>query len=135
MASADREVVTILMIEHIKAVENIDAILAVEGIDSIMVGALDLSGSMGLLGQTEDGRVEAAIQTVLAAAKRAGMPCGIITVAPEQANARITQGFTNVILGIDVLYLLGGATAALAQVERDPAARRKAQQPEMTPAA
>lgn len=118
MKSADEEVTTIAMIEHVKAVENIDEILAVDGIDSIMVGALDLSGSMGLLGQTSDPKVEEAIQTVLAASKKANKPCGIITVAPEQANERIKQGFTNIILGIDVLYLVGGIKDALSKVQR-----------------
>lgn len=120
LKTANDEVMTILMIEHLQAVENIDEILKVQGLDSIMVGALDLSGSMGLLGQTGHADVEGAIQKVLAASKRAHMPCGIITVSPEQANQRIQQGFTNIILGIDVLYLLGGAKAALSQVQRAP---------------
>ncbi|UCH24838.1 MAG: hypothetical protein JSV66_12915 [Trueperaceae bacterium] len=118
MESANDEVMTILMIEHITAVENIDEILQVQGVDSVMVGALDLSGSMGMLGQTADPAVEGAIQKVLAASKRAGVPCGIITVAPEQANERIAQGFTNLIIGIDVLYLHGAITQALGQIER-----------------
>ena len=118
MKSANEEVMTTLMIEHVKAVENIDEILKVEGVDSIMVGALDLSGSMGILGQTADPRVESAIQKVLAASKRANVPCGIITVAPEQANERIKQGFTQVIIGIDVLYLVGGVSGALKQIVR-----------------
>ncbi len=120
LSTADEEVMTILMIEHIKAVENIDEILQVKGIDSIMIGALDLSGSMGILGQTSHPDVENAIQKVLAASKKAGISCGIITVAPEQANQRIEQGFTNIILGIDVLYLHSSIQAALNQVQREP---------------
>ncbi|MDH5637319.1 MAG: aldolase/citrate lyase family protein [Nitrospinota bacterium] len=119
MKTANDEVLTILMIEHIKAVENIDEILAVKGVDSIMVGALDLSGSMGMLGQTTDPKVEAEIQKVLAACKKVNMPAGIITTSPDQANERIKQGFTNIILGIDVLYMLGGASEALGKVDRD----------------
>jgi len=122
LKTADEEVTTILMIEHIKAVENIDEILSVKGVDSIMIGALDLSGSMGLLGQTSHPRVEEAVQTVLAASKKAGVPCGIIAVGPEAANDRIRQGFTNIILGIDILYLVAGASGALSQVVRDPTA-------------
>jgi 2-keto-3-deoxy-L-rhamnonate aldolase RhmA len=118
LETANDEVMTILMIEHIFAVENIEEILAVPGVDSVMIGALDLSGSMGLLGQTNDPKVEGAIQAVLAASKKAGIPCGIITVSPEQANERIAQGFTNVIVGIDVLYLHGAATQALNQIVR-----------------
>jgi 2-keto-3-deoxy-L-rhamnonate aldolase RhmA len=118
METANEEVTTILMIEHIEAVQNIDEILSVKGVDSVMVGALDLSGSMGKLGQTEDPAVEEAIQTVLAACKRNGTPCGIITVAPEQAIERIQQGFTNIIIGIDVLFLMGGAKSALEEVRQ-----------------
>jgi 2-keto-3-deoxy-L-rhamnonate aldolase RhmA len=118
LQTANDEVTTILMIEHIKAVENIEQIIAVKGVDSVMVGALDLSGSMGMLGQTSDPKVEGAVQKVLAACKKAGMPCGIITVSPDQTNERIRQGFTNLIIGIDVLFLHGAATQALGQVVR-----------------
>ena len=118
MKRANDEVMVTLMIEHVKAVENIEAILKVKGVDSVMIGALDLSGSMGILGQTADPRVEAAIQKVLEASKQANIPCGIITVAPEQANERIKQGFTHIIIGIDVLYLVGGVSGALKQIVR-----------------
>jgi 2-keto-3-deoxy-L-rhamnonate aldolase RhmA len=116
METANNEVMTIPMIEHIQAVENIDEILKVKGVDSVMVGALDLSGSMGMLGQTGDPKVEGAIQKVLASCKKAKVPCGIITVAPEQANERIKQGFTNIIMGIDVLFLHSAARGAMAQI-------------------
>jgi 2-keto-3-deoxy-L-rhamnonate aldolase RhmA len=116
METANNEVMTIPMIEHIQAVENIDEILKVKGLDSVMVGALDLSGSMGMLGQTGDPKVEGAVQKVLASCKKAKVPCGIITVAPEQANERIKQGFTNIIIGIDVLLLHSAARGAMAQI-------------------
>jgi 2-keto-3-deoxy-L-rhamnonate aldolase RhmA len=116
MQTANDEVMTIIMIEHIDAVNNIDDILSVKGVDSIMIGALDLSGSMGILGQTGDERVENAIQKTLAACKRVQKPCGIIAGSPEAANKRIKEGFQNIILGLDVLYLIGGAQSALSQV-------------------
>jgi 2-keto-3-deoxy-L-rhamnonate aldolase RhmA len=116
METANNEVMMIPMIEHIQAVENIDEILKVKGVDSVMVGTLDLSGSMGMLGQTGDPKVEGAVQKVLASCKKAKVPCGIITVAPEQANERIKQGFTNIIMGIDVLFLHSAARGAMAQI-------------------
>lgn len=118
LETANTEVTTIVMIEHIDAVNNIEEIIAVPGVDSVMVGALDLSGSMGMLGNTGSPEVEGAVQKVLAACKAKGMPCGIITVAPEQANERIAQGFTNVIVGIDVLLFHGAARATLDQITR-----------------
>jgi len=116
LQTANDEVMTILMIEHIDAVNNIEEIIRVKGVDTVMIGALDLSGSMGILGQTGDERVENAIQKVLAACKVVNMPCGIIAGSPEVANKRIKEGFQNIILGLDVLYLIGGAQGALSQV-------------------
>jgi len=116
METANDEVMLIPMIEHIQAVENIDEILKVKGVDSVMVGGLDLSGSMGILGQTGHPKVEGAIQKVLASCKKAKVPCGIITVAPEQASERIKHGFTNIIMGIDVLFLHSAALGAMAQI-------------------
>lgn len=46
------DILLIAQIEHIEAIRNIDAILEVEGIDGAFVGPYDLSGSMGLTGQT-----------------------------------------------------------------------------------
>ncbi len=122
LETANDEVQTLLMIEHAQAVEKIDEILAVKGVDSVMIGALDLSGSMGLLGQAGHPSVEAAVQRVLAACKKAAVPCGIVTTDPDTANRRIREGFTNLILGIDVLTLLGGASSALGKIVRDGAA-------------
>lgn len=118
MASANDEVMVIAMIEHIEAVENIDDILSVNGIDSVMVGALDLSGSMGMLGQTGHPDVEAAVQKVLARSKAAGVPCGIITTDPAQTNERIEQGFTNLIVGLDVVFLISSISGVLSQINR-----------------
>ena len=118
LQSANDEVQTLVMIEHIRAVENIEEILAVKGVDSVMVGALDLSGSMGLLGQTAHASVEGAVQKVLAACRKAHVPCGIIAGDPDVANRRIREGFTNIILAIDILTLLGGAKEALGRIQR-----------------
>lgn len=119
---ANDEVMVIPMLEHIHGVENIDDIVKVKGIDAIMVGALDLSGSMGLLGQTSHPDVEAAVQKVLSACKRAGIPCGAVAMAPEQADERIEQGFTLITLGMDVVYLRSAAKDAVDRVHRPAAA-------------
>jgi 2-keto-3-deoxy-L-rhamnonate aldolase RhmA len=117
-ASANTDILTLLMIEHIDGVRNIAEILAVPGVDTVMIGALDLSGSMGLLGQTEHPSVEEAIQKVLAACKAAGKPCGIVALDQDHANRRIAEGFTNIIVAIDVLMLIGASKATLGSIVR-----------------
>ncbi len=117
MAEANEEVMTILMIEHIDAVNNIEEILSVKGVDCLMIGGLDLSGSMGILGQMDDPRIEEAIQKVLQASKKADIPCGIVAFDPTQAKERVSQGFLNIAAGMDVLFLSSAAGGLLTQLK------------------
>ena len=115
---ANNEIMAILLIEHIEAVNHIDEILTVPGVDLIFVGPSDLSGSMGLLGQVTHTRVEEAIQKVLAAAKKAKMPVGIVTASADDANRRIQQGFQFILVGNDMGFLTSAAKGMLGQIKR-----------------
>jgi len=115
---ANNEIMAILLIEHIEAVNRIDEILTVPGIDLIFVGPGDLSASMGLLGQGTHTRVEEAIQKVLAATKKANVPAGIMAVTPDDANRRIQQGFQFILVGMDMGFLTSGAKGILGQIKR-----------------
>lgn len=75
--AANEEVIVIVQIEHIDAVNNLDEILAVPGLTSIVVGPNDLSGSMGHLGEPEHPDVLSAIDTVIAKARRSDVFVGI----------------------------------------------------------
>ena len=116
LARANDEIVVMPQIEHVQAVENVERILAVEGVDAVFVGPLDLSGSMGLLGQTDHPRMVAAIDTVLAACQRAGKPAGLYIGYPdlEQVRRRLAQGFTFLALSLDILMLARGCAELVA---------------------
>src|SRR6516225_3367504 len=58
-AHANEELLIVLQCEHIKAVEDADAIFSVPGIDAIFVGPHDLAASM----RTQDGKLPAAEAT------------------------------------------------------------------------
>jgi 2-keto-3-deoxy-L-rhamnonate aldolase RhmA len=83
-----------------------------------MIGPYDLSGSMGMLGQVTHPDVEEAIDRVLAAAKRAKIPAGILALTPEGINTRLQQGFQFLIVGTDTGFLAGGAKNILGQIKR-----------------
>ena len=76
-AAANRTVLPIVQIEHTEAVQHIDAILAVPGLASIVLGPNDLSGSLGHMGDPAHPDVQRAIDTVIARARRAGVPVGV----------------------------------------------------------
>jgi 4-hydroxy-2-oxoheptanedioate aldolase len=118
LKAANREIMAILLIEHIDAVGRIDEILGVQGVDLAYIGPYDLSGSMGLFGQITHPRVEEAIQKVLAAAKEAKVPVGIPAVTPEDVNRRLQQGFQFIMMGSDASFMSGAAKGILSQVKR-----------------
>jgi 4-hydroxy-2-oxoheptanedioate aldolase len=91
--NADAEVLCLVMIETVEAVENIDEILAVPGLDGVYVGPADLGLSLGLeLGQDHPRRDEA-IDRVLAACRRHGAIAAIHTPSGAGARSAIERGF------------------------------------------
>lgn len=97
----------ILQIESMKAVENIDALLAFPEVDGVMVGPYDISGSLGVPGETNHPLVREAGRKVVEAARKAGKSCctQIADVSGERIKDALDQGFTFVILGSDLFIL------------------------------
>lgn len=114
VAHANESTAVIVQIEHITAVENVEAILAVPGVDAVFVGPYDLSGSMGRLGQVDHIDVLAAIEGIRLACERAGMPLGVYVGSAVAAKAYLEKGFTLIAVGIDAL-LLGQAMRQIVQ--------------------
>ena len=63
-------------IETAEALAELDDILAVPGLDSLVLGPWDLSGALGMLGEVEHPTVVAAIETVIAKTRAAGLFVG-----------------------------------------------------------
>jgi 2-keto-3-deoxy-L-rhamnonate aldolase RhmA len=87
---ADNEILVVLQTEHIAAVERADDIYSIPGIDAIFVGPNDLAASL----RDRDGRppskqrMEEVLQTILAAAKRHGVPAGLHVLTIADAERR-----------------------------------------------
>jgi len=99
--------VIIAMIEHIQAIENIDAIFSTPGIDAYIIGPYDLSGSMGRPGELDHPDVQAAIQQILQAGLRHRKAGGVHVIEPDPAmlQQRIGQGFTFLGYSLDIRML------------------------------
>jgi len=113
---ANDSIAVILHVEHIEAVNRIEAILEVAGIDGIFVGPYDLSASMGLIGDVANHGVQKAIETVRVACEDRGVPIGIFATDAEAAGRYIVNGFQFVVLGGDILYLGCGGQQAMQTV-------------------
>jgi 2-keto-3-deoxy-L-rhamnonate aldolase RhmA len=91
--SADREVVTVCVIEQASAINQIDAIAATPGVDVLFVGTSDLSFSLGLRGRQDEPALDAAIARIVEAARRHGKFLGRPVGTPEAVHSHIEQGF------------------------------------------
>ena len=102
----------VAMIEHVRAVDAIEAILGVRGLDALFVGPYDLSASMGLTAQFEHPKFQSALELVRTQAARHQVPCGVHVVAPsrEQLKMRIGEGYRFLAYSIDAALLLDAAS-------------------------
>ena len=80
--SSASDPMVIIQIEHVDAVSHLDEILKVPGIDSICIGPMDLSGSMGLLGQTSHPEVMKTMDYIAEKTHAAGLLLGTASGAP-----------------------------------------------------
>jgi 2-dehydro-3-deoxyglucarate aldolase/4-hydroxy-2-oxoheptanedioate aldolase len=108
--AANESVSVILQIEHVDAVNNLDAILAVSGITSIVIGPNDLAGSLGHIGEPHHPMVREAIATVIVGARRRGVPVGLASGDdPAKLLEWVKMGVQWLALGSDVTLMLRAA--------------------------
>jgi 4-hydroxy-2-oxoheptanedioate aldolase len=90
------ELLSIIQIESAEGLENVDAIAAVPGVSALFIGPADLALSLGYPSDAPE--VEAAIRTILQAARARRLPVGITTSA-ETVARRLQEGFTLITVG------------------------------------
>ncbi len=122
-AHANEEILCIVMIEHIDAVDRAEEILSVDGVDGCFIGPSDLSWSLGLKGKRDE-RHAAAIQKVLEAGKKTGKFTGIHCMSPEEVVRRMKDGFQFLACQNDSGFMMSGVSAAYKTVSEGKASLR-----------
>jgi len=99
--------IVIVQIEHIKAVENLEAILSVEGVDAFFVGPYDISTSLGVAGQFDHPQMISVLSEVLDIARRLDAIAGYHVVPPDtrQILEKVKQGYRFLAYSTDFLFL------------------------------
>ena len=103
------------MIEHVRAIENLDKILQVPGLDAIFIGPYDLSASMGLTGELEHKELQNVLKNIQEISNKYNVACGIHVVMPEIKNLRkiISKGYRFIAYSIDSVFLVSSAEMKL----------------------
>lgn len=96
-----------IQVESIKGVENIEELLSFDEVDGVMVGPLDIAGSLGVPGQTTHPLVIEASRKVINACERYGKSCGtqVADANPDTVNFIFDLGYNYAILGSDLFVL------------------------------
>ncbi|HEX4864198.1 MAG TPA: aldolase/citrate lyase family protein, partial [Acidimicrobiales bacterium] len=106
----EQQVVGVL-IENQAALQHIDAIVGMEGLSFVFIGPVDLSSSLGLLGEKGGHPIlRDAIDRIIESCARAGVPFG--TIANDPAASLTTADLRErsarlVVVGIDTTLLRG----------------------------
>ncbi len=110
MSEANASNLLICQIESRTAVRDLERIAAEPGVDCLWVGHMDLTQSMGVVGQLEHPEFLSAMRDVTRVAKRRGLFAGIQPGSAEQTRQWLDIGFDLISYSSDV-FLYGEALA------------------------
>jgi 2-dehydro-3-deoxy-L-rhamnonate aldolase len=113
LAYANDTVAVWVMIESSCGVQNIDDIIAVEGLGGVIIGAADLSASLGHLNDAGHRDVTSAVDVIARQCSAAGMPFGMHAGSPAEADTLLSQGARIISIGSDLMFFDNGIHAAL----------------------
>lgn len=78
-----KNILIILQLEGVKAIENLDEILEVEGVDILFIGPYDLSQSLGIPGQVNNPLVVEEMKKIVERARKKNKVIGAFVDTPE----------------------------------------------------
>jgi 2-keto-3-deoxy-L-rhamnonate aldolase RhmA len=121
---ANDEVRVRVLIEHPRAIENIDEILSVKGLGGAIAAPFDLAVNMGHLDGPGHPDVQEAMQLASARIAAHGFPLLRIALSPEAGRQAIADGVTMLLLGFDTMFVpamiqlyLGGLNRVIQSAE------------------
>ncbi len=111
MDAANASNLLICQVESRTAVRNLQEIAAVPGVDCLWVGHMDLTQSMGIVGQFQHPEFLAAMRDVTRTAKQRGLFAGIQPGSLDQAREWMEIGFNLISYSSDINVYSAGLVA------------------------
>jgi 2-dehydro-3-deoxyglucarate aldolase/4-hydroxy-2-oxoheptanedioate aldolase len=116
MTDANDRTTFFCQIETAEGADNVDAIAAVDGVDCLWIGHFDLSQSLGIPGQFEHPKFLAAVDKVIAAAKRHNKALGRLVPKVEDGIRFFAEGFDFCCYSGDVWLLRDALGSAIKSI-------------------
>ncbi len=105
ISSANEDILVLTAIETPEAVGNLDAILSVPGLDGLFIGPMDLSASMGYLGNIQHTEVQKLIGEIEEKTLSAGKFLGTVAGSWNDAQLKYEKGYQLLTLMSDSVCL------------------------------
>lgn len=110
----NREVLAVMQIETIEAVERREELLSLPGLDVMMIGPADLSISLGIPGQFDNPLLIEAVDKVIATCNQHGVAPGIQTRGVAMAKFWADRGMRFIGVAAEHVFLLEKCREAIA---------------------
>ena len=101
VAASRTSLLGVMQIETAESVAHVDEIAAVDGVDVLFTGPLDLSMSLGILGQYEHPEFSKALAATAGAARKHGKTAGVLMAAPDMLARYLDYGYRFLACGSD----------------------------------
>lgn len=118
-ARANDDTAVIVILETVRAFENLDEIVSVPGLDVAWMGHYDLTVSMGIPAQFDHPRFLEAMDALVDSCRRHGVAPGFLPATPAITAHWIQKGFRAISLGSDIGVFLSAVRAFRAEVLRE----------------
>ena len=114
VAALNARTLVIAQIESERGLAEVDAIAATPGIDVLWLGHFDMTNFLGIPGEFESPMYLAAVQSIVAAARRHGKGLGFMAADAVWAKRYRELGFNMIGAGLDPALLQSAIRAVLA---------------------
>ncbi len=102
LEQANDDTAVIVILETVKAYENLEEIVSVPGLDVAWMGHFDLTASMGIPAQFDHPRFLEAMDRLVAVSARYNVAAGFLPATAKDTKHWIAKGFRAISLGSDV---------------------------------
>jgi len=118
VAELNERTLVIAQIESERGLAEVEAIAATPGVDVLWLGHFDLTNFLGIPGEFEHPQYLAAIETIVAAARRHGKGLGFMAADERWAERYRAFGFNMIAAGLDQTLLQAAIRRTLAPLRR-----------------
>ncbi|MEX1240891.1 MAG: aldolase/citrate lyase family protein [Cyclobacteriaceae bacterium] len=109
ISNLEKTLISVIQIETVQAVKEIDAIAATPGVDVLFVGPSDLSLAYGIFGQLDHPVYQEALRAVVAATKKHNKAAGVLLQDVDEYDMYYKLGYRFLACGADGYFVSRGA--------------------------